>query len=218
MGLVTLDPPWLTLDLGAPRQVLSWAIAGPGLVTARRILWREVSDRDLTPDLDAADWLARELSGRGWGGDVAFLTSRTLDRFTEARATVGEVCVHVVATTGLSNAERVGARMDYSGRSWGTINVAVQLSAALTEPAMIEAMSIAVEARTTAVIDAGWRLATGTATGTGTDCVAIAADRGGIAYAGLHTAAGEAIGRAVYAAVLDGARDWISERGELGND
>lgn len=211
MGRITLDRPWLTLDLGAPARVLSWAVHRPGIVTADRIVWREVRNSDLPPDLDATDWFGGELDRHGAGDAVAFLTSRDVTRFTECRVTVEDVTVHAVATTGLSNAERVGTRTDYSGRDWGTINVAVQLSAGLTEPALIEAMSIIVQARTAAVIDAGWRLPSGLATGTGTDCVAVAAPIGGTCYAGLHTAVGEAIGRAVYDAVAQGARDWIRD-------
>ena len=67
-----------------------------------------------------------------------------------------------------------------------------------------------VQARTAAVMDAGFDLpgGGGTATGTGTDCVAVAAPSGANPYAGLHTATGEAIGRAVYTAVHSGALEW----------
>lgn len=209
MARVTLDRPWLDFDLGAPQNVLSWAPHRPGFVTATRILWREVHNSDLPPDLDVTDWFATDLAARGADDAVAFLTSRDVSRFTQCIATVDDITAHAVATTGLSNAERVGARVDYSGRDWGTINVAVQLSAGLSQTALIEALSIAVQARTTAVIDAGWPLPNGPATGTGTDCLAVAAPDGAACYAGLHTALGEAIGRAVHTAVLQGAQAWI---------
>lgn len=209
MGAVKLERPWLEFDLGAPMQVLSWAVNRPGLVTARRILWREVKNRDLPRDLDVEDWLAQELARRGASDAVAFLTSRDVRCYSETKAAAGGVEAQAVATVGLSNGERVGRRVaDYASRDWGTINVALRLSAGLTQAALIEAMSIAVQARTVAVIDAGHMLPTGRATGTGTDCVAVAAPSGSLAYAGLHTEAGEAIGRAVYEAVLSGALEW----------
>jgi adenosylcobinamide amidohydrolase len=51
----------------------------------------------------------------------------------------------------------------------------------------------------------------GPATGTGTDCIAVAAPAGSCTYAGLHTDIGEAVGTAVYRATLAGARDWMDE-------
>ncbi len=47
----------------------------------------------------------------------------------------------------------------------------------------------------------------GLATGTGSDCIAIAAPPGQAAFAGLHTEIGEALGRVVYDAVAAGATD-----------
>lgn len=47
-------------------------------------------------------------------------------------------------------------------------------------------------------------------TGTGTDCIVIAAPRGEdrASFAGLHTALGEAVGKAVYNATADGVKTW----------
>jgi len=77
---------------------------------------------------------------------------------------------------------------------------------------MLEVMSIAVQARTVAVMVASIVLPTGLAPGTGTDCVAIAASQGEQKFCGLHTEIGEATGRAVYNAVLIGARNWMDSR------
>jgi len=207
---LALDRPWLGFDLGAEMRVLSWAVHRPGLVTARRILWREVRDADLPDGLDAAHWLAGELARRGASDAVAFLTSRDVGSFTRVRAVAGGIAAQAVATVGLSNAERIGHRLAPTGRDWGTVNIALRLDAGLTEVALLELTSIATQARTAAVIDAGLWLDTGPATGTGTDCIAVAAPAGAIAFAGLHTDAGEAAGRAVYDAVLEGARAWLA--------
>lgn len=209
MSAVTLHRPWLDFDLGSDMQVLSWAINRPGLVRARRILWREVRNADLTLDLDVDTWLARELQAREAGDAVCFLTSRDIRRFTQGKATVGGTTAHAVATVGFSNAERVGQRLDRTGTDWGTINVALRLDIGLTEAALLETLSIVVQARTAAVMDAQLHLPGGIATGTGTDCVAVASPPGQAPYAGLHTEVGEATGQAVYAAVSQGAREWL---------
>ena len=165
---------------------------------------------DLSEELDVEAWLAGELAARGAGDAVTFLTSRDIRAFTRATATAGATEAQAVATVGLSNAERVGNRVDRTGHDWGTINVALRLNRSLTEVALVEVMSIAVEARTAAVMDVDMPLGPGRATGTGTDCVAVAAFEGRERYAGLHTDIGEAAGRAVYTAVLDGARHWMA--------
>lgn len=210
MTRVTLKRPWICFDLGQSMQVLSWAVNRPGLVMARHILWREVRNSDLPPGLDVESWYAQELAQRTQQKAVGLLTSRDLRHFCEEIIRVEQIEAHAVATVGLSNAERIGSRMDYGSRDWGTINIGLRLSEGLTEPGLYEAMSVAVQARTAAVIDAGIALPGGVATGTGTDCIALAAPVGGVAYAGLHTALGEAIGAAVYKSVYRGAVAWKS--------
>ena len=96
---------------------------------------------------------------------------------------------------------------------WGTINVALKVDRGLSEAALLELMSIATQARTAAVMDLDLPLSVGRATGTGTDCVAVAAPPGDEPYAGLHTEIGEAAGRAVYSAVLEGGRGWMASIG-----
>jgi len=221
--VITLAPPWLDYDLGSNHQVLSWSVNRPGYQTARRILWREIRNADLPPGRDVGKWLAQELAGRRADDAVCLLTSRRIDRHVLREATETAVTAQALATVGLSNAERVGHRMDRTGRDWnrdlgagfGTINIAVKLSHPLSQTGLLEALSIATQARTAAIIDAGHRLPMGLATGTGTDCIAIAAPEGLDDYAGLHTDTGIALGRAVYDAVLQGARDWIGTIGRL---
>lgn len=140
---LTLERPWLRLDLGGPQQVLSWALNRPGFVTASAISWREVRNADLTPDLDVLDWLSGQLAARGTPDDVCFLTSRDIRAMTEHTTTAGSATARAVATVGLSNAEHIGTRLDRSGKDWGTINVAVQTDVALTQAALIEMMAIA---------------------------------------------------------------------------
>ncbi|EGJ20866.1 hypothetical protein RSWS8N_02270 [Cereibacter sphaeroides WS8N] len=208
---VALERPWLVARLPGPMRVLSWAPHRPGLVIADRVVWREVRDADLGPGFDAERWLAAEMAGRDLGAAVGMLTSRTLDRHHLAEASAEGLRAACLATVGLGNAEAVGRRL-VPERALGTINLLVTVEAELSEAAQLEALSIAVEARTASVLEAGLVLPTGRATGTGTDCVALACHPGAGRYAGLHTAAGEAIGSAVCAAVGLGSRIWMQER------
>lgn len=210
---VRLDRPWLIADLGRPRRVLSFAPHRGGIVTAARILWREVRNADLTPELDVTGWFSGEMARIGEAGAVGLLTSRDIGRHFQASAEVDGLRASALATVGLGNAERVGARRR-AAAGYGTINIAVVIEAGLTDAALLEAMTIACEARTAAVMEAGLHVGAGLATGTGTDCIAIAADAGALAYAGLHTALGEAVGHAVHTAVSAGAEDWMQEHGQ----
>ena len=202
---VTLDRPWLRMDLPREMRVLSWAPHGAGYARANAILWREVRNADLTPGFDAESWLADQMPVRA----VGMLTSRDVGTFHEGFAEVEGIAAHCVATVGLSNGESVGRRLPYHSADYGTINIGLCLNAALTEAAQLEAMSIAVQARTVGVMAAGVTLATGLATGTGTDCVALACLPGEARYAGLHTPVGEAVGAAVRDCLTRASQAWV---------
>lgn len=227
---VMLDAPWLEFDLGREMTVLSWAPHGAGYRQARRLIWRQVRNADLPEGLDVAAWLRTELEARGALDAVALLTSRDVRAHHVAQASVEGIVVTALATVGLSNAERVGHRVDRSGRDWdrdlaqdmrarglGTINIGLRIDAPLSQIGLLEALSIATQARTTAILDARHMLPdlSGPATGTGTDCIAVAAPAGTNDYAGMHTALGEAIGQAVLQAVGAGALDWQKTIGQI---
>ncbi len=203
--------PWLTAVLSAPCRVLSWAPHRPGYQDAGRVVWREVRDADLTPDFDALHWFAGEMAAFGAADSVGFLTSRDVARYDLVQATVDGITAHCVATVGLSNAERVGSRVQSAPAPIGTINLLVAVDQGLTDTGLLEMLSIATQARTVAVMEGGPILPQGRATGTGTDCIAVAAPRGQTVFAGLHTALGEAVGQAVHAAVGAGVARWMKE-------
>lgn len=203
---VTLDRPWLIARLPAPWRVLSHAPHGAGYRVTDQVLWREVRNADLTPDFDVERWFEDEMNRAP--GAVGMLTSRDVGTWDQARATVEGIRAQAVVTLGLSNAESVGRRLPWHPAEYGTINLLVATDAALTESAQLEALTIAVQARTAALIETGLELATGLATGTGTDCTAVACPPGEVRYAGLHTAVGEAVGAAVRTAVARSAADW----------
>lgn len=210
MIAVTLSRPWLVATLPRRMRVLSWAPFGGGYRRTARVVWREVRNADLTPEFDAEAWFAAEMAT--YPGAVGLLTSRDIGTWQTAQATVEGVTAACVVTLGLSNAESVGRRLPWHSADYGTINALVAVSAGLTRQAQLEALSIAVEARTAAVMEAGMELATGRATGTGTDCLALACDAGPGRYAGLHTPVGEVVGAVVRQAVAGAAADWLRWR------
>jgi len=87
----------------------------------------------------------------------------------------------------------------------------------VTDEALLEAMSIATEARTASILEAAVpSLRSGLpATGTGTDCIVMATPLAGRRepYAGKHTRIGHVVGAAVAQAVRRGAAEWKAERG-----
>jgi adenosylcobinamide amidohydrolase len=207
MLAVEVTRPWLAAHLPRPMRVLSWAPFAPGFTQARHVVWREVRNADLTPDFDVDHWFAAEMAR--WPDAVGMLTSRDIGTYQRAEVTVDGIRAACLATVGLTNAEAVGRRRPYHSADFGTINLCTVVDAGLTETAQLEALSIAVQARTAAVMEVGLQLDTGLATGTGTDCAALACDPGEGRYAGLHTALGEAIGAATRQAVAAAAADWI---------
>lgn len=206
MIAVRLERPWLIADLAEEMRVLSWAPFGAGFQRASRVVWREVRNADLTEGFDVDGWFAAEMAR--FPGAVGMMTSRDIATFTTAEVTVDGFAAHCVATVGLTNGESVGRRRVWGPRDFGTINILVATDAGLTEAGQLEALSIAVQARTAAVIEAGVEAPTGRVSGTGTDCLALACRPGAGRYAGLHTPLGEAVGAAVRAAVSAGASDW----------
>lgn len=204
-------PPWLIVKLPARMRALSWAPHRAGLVETSCVAWREVRDADLTADLDVEAWLTGELATEGLSDAVTFLTSRSLEKHHLTSCTIGDATASCLATVGLGNAERIGQRVG-TPAPVGTINVLVVANTGLTDAAMIEAVAMAAEAKTAAVIDVARSVPTGIATGTGTDCIVIAAPMGDTAHVGKHTALGEVLGRAVYTAVHKGAVQWMDEQ------
>ncbi len=203
---VRLDRPWLVADFSAPMRVLSWAPHGAGYVTTSRVVWREVRNADLPLDFNVERWFATEMAQHK--GAVGMITSRDLGTWVQARVVVDGVTAQCIATVGLTNGETVGARRVFGPGAFGTINLCVATDAALAKSAQLEALSIAVQARTAAVIGAGVSFGGAHVTGTGTDCLALACLPGRGRYAGLHTPIGEAIGAAVCKAVAAGALAW----------
>lgn len=211
---VALSPPFLVASFQAPLHCLSWSLTRPGFVTAREIAWLEVRNQDLPLGIDPAELLRARMGAAGLTGAVHLMTSRDIRRHHVASVCVGATRGSCLATVGLGNAGRVGVPPSGTPPFAGTINLLAHVDRPLTRPALIEALSMAAAARTAAIMDLGWRIDGGIATGTGTDCIVVAATMGDdeLSYAGLHTEVGVALGRAVYDAVHEGGEAWIAER------
>lgn len=209
---VELDRPWLIARLARRMRILSHAPWGAGYRMGDTVLWREVRNKDLSVDFPVEDWFPAEIARAPAAGQVGMMTSRDIGTWTGAETVVEGVRAAAVVTLGLSNAETVGRRLPYHTADYGTVNILVATDAGLDETAQLETLTVAVQARTAAILDLGLELATGRASGTGTDCLALACLPGEGRYAGLHTPVGEAVGAAVHRAVGQAGQDWMAWR------
>jgi adenosylcobinamide amidohydrolase len=147
---------------------------------------------------------------------VGFLTSAPLGTFVETRRELEGLWARCVATVGLSNALTIGDLPTGRSVSPGTINILVQVAVPLSENAALEAVSLVAEARTRAVLEGHVRSTAGNsiASGTGTDCIAVASplaisgETAPADYAGKHTALGYLIGACASEGISRGVRDW----------
>ena len=205
---------WLIVEFPRPVQTLSWAVTGGGKTLAQRVVWRQVRHNELNCPMDPADYLAGKLKEENLDNAVGLLTSAKLDEYVYVRKDFGLYWANCVATVGMGNALRV-ADFPTASNHVGTINVLCQVSVPLSEGAFLEAVSIAAEARTLAVRESeilSFRTQK-PATGTGTDCIVIAApdvpdER---KYAGKHTVIGYLIGSSVLEAVRLGIERWTAQ-------
>lgn len=217
---VELHERCVQLRAEGPHASVSHAPFGGALRAARTIAIHETRNDELTLEVDAIALLASRMAAIDPGGVGMWTSRRVASAIVVAAASDGsahEASVRAVAlvTAGLSNAVRVG---DTPGplSGWGTINIACHVSAALSPTALIEALGVAVEARTTAVLEARVRSrrSDSIASGTGTDCVAIMAPEGSArlsVYAGKHTAIGHVVGDAVLRACASAIAQWKVE-------
>jgi adenosylcobinamide amidohydrolase len=207
---ISCRAPFLTATFEHPQAMLSWSLTKPGFQSATQVAWLEVRNRDLPPGHDPMVFIEEAVTRAGLTDAVLLVTSRTLARHHVAEATVEGCRAVCLATVGLSNGERVGERSRAPVSLPGTINILLHVSKTLSPAAMIETVSIVTQARTLAVIEANVERGGVPVTGTGTDCIVVASPVEGPAetFAGLHTAIGEAAGKAVYHAMAEGIAVW----------
>jgi adenosylcobinamide amidohydrolase len=218
---ISVRPPLLVVTFEAPQSMLSWSLTKPGFCEAREVAWLEVRNADLPPSVDPMVSITRLMADAQLEEAVTLVTSRNVARYHVAQASVEGETATCLATVGLSNGERVGERCTEPVWLPGTINALVHVSRPLSQGALIETVSIATQARTAAILDAKVFRAGVAITGTGTDCIVVAAPVGadGVVFAGMHTAIGEAVGKAVYRAIAEGTEIWRGDFAALvGNE
>ncbi|WP_010515758.1 adenosylcobinamide amidohydrolase [Leptospira licerasiae] len=210
---------WLELGLSKPHSSLSWAVVGGGYLTTNKAYWLKVSNSELSPEIIPEKFYRDRLVEKGETEEVlGFMTSASLLNYSVSEKSVEGLHVRSIATVGLGNSVRVGNLPKHKNKI-GTINLLIQTSEALTFSASIEAIAIASEARTLAVLESEVETQTEKkyATGTGTDCIGIISPLGtnGIDYVGKHTAFGYLIGAASLEATRLGILKWKKSKSLL---
>jgi len=197
----------------ARHRVLSSAVYNGGLVDADHIVNLGVQKHhgEANGSIEPASLtLERYCRRMGWEGvAVGMMTAADIGSFRKVRIKEQGVTVAVIVTAGISNAKRAGDPAECRGilttdPTTGTINIIALTDAILTPAAMVEAVQIVTEAKSAALQDLDIRspLTGETATGTGTDAVAIASGTGPITlrYCGKHMRFGEILAVAVLSA------------------
>jgi len=205
--------PWLIARFETKQRMLSWSITHPGFCENDCVAWLEVRNAELSPNIDAQEYMINKLKKDQLSGSLGLMTSRHIQHHHFAEHTQGFVKAQCLCTLGLSNASHVGFSEEKQPLSQlGTINTLCALNVPLSDGALIEASSIATQARTAALMDYCYRQRTDqpVITGTGTDCIVMSCPTGvsNTMFAGLHTHAGRAIGEAVYATTLEATLIW----------
>jgi adenosylcobinamide amidohydrolase len=206
---VTLKGPWLEMDLGHRHQVAGWPIVGPSWGKAATIAWLQVKDADLPATVSPEAYFRARARADRIEAEIGLMTAADISLHACERASNAAMEVTSLVTAGLSNGESVQPHANppasQPAEHWhaGTVNIVTHIAVPLTQAAMFEAISIVAQARTAAIIDLGISLIDGRKlTGTGTDCIIVAAPAGSHAlnHCGLHTALGRLIGETTYSA------------------
>jgi len=212
--LVEQTPDHIHVQFDSPCQVISSAVLGGGFAEADHILNLKV-EKHLAVKNSAIKppdaTLQAYCSEHGWNGIlVGMMTAASMDSFRMAKEVQQGIDIIVLVTTGISNARRAGDVAEYRNvlpvvSDVGTINIICLTSAGMMPAAMIEAVMTVTEARAAALQNLGIKspISNQTATGTGTDCIAVAADPQAekIQYCGKHVVFGEILARLVIEAV-----------------
>ncbi|MEU6779265.1 adenosylcobinamide amidohydrolase [Nonomuraea angiospora] len=197
---------------GARLGALLWEF-GPG--------WRMISSALLGGGIGPREWVLNAQVVAGYsrmdpvdhllslgpeGAGVGMLTAASVDRCVqasdggvEAYATVGlRVPTWAAAPEGSADPELAPMRV-------GTINIVTVLPVAMTDAALVNAVMTVTEAKSQALIEAGFPC-----TGTASDavCVAVPAHGPEELFGGPRSEWGARAARAVHAAVRQGAEAW----------
>ncbi|MEU4543242.1 adenosylcobinamide amidohydrolase [Nonomuraea dietziae] len=206
------------IEEGERLGALLWEF-GPG--------WRMISSAMLGGGIGARSWVLNAQVTAGYsrmdpvehlvslgpaGEGVGMMTAASVDRYAagsdggvEAVATVGlRVPTWAAAPEGHVDPELAPMRV-------GTINIMVTVPVAMTDAALVNAVMTATEAKTQALVEAGYPC-----TGTASDAVCVAVPSSGPEeiFGGPRSPYGARVARAVHAAVRQGALSWRPRDGK----
>jgi adenosylcobinamide hydrolase len=199
---VTVDERAVRVASDRPLTAVSSAMIGGGLVETRDILNMHVEDVHL--DSQPENDLRAFASTLGITGPfIGLMTAAKTQHARLAEASCAGLKVAALASVGLSNRVCAGVSPPVAADA-GTINTLVLVDAALTPPALINAVITTTEAKTLALASWDVRTTDGLpASGTSTDAVVVACTGRGtpLDYAGPSTSVGWLIARTVRQAI-----------------
>ncbi|MEM9254586.1 MAG: adenosylcobinamide amidohydrolase [Pseudomonadota bacterium] len=214
---------YVHVRFAATQRAVSCAVYNGGVVEATDYINLRVPrepEGELTDPADTLADVARSIGCRGLTvGMMTAASTRSL-RFDTAEIDGHQVAIAV--TAGLHNARRAGDRAEYrllheEVARTGTINTVVFTTACLQPQAMIEVMTVAVEAKVAVLQELGVQSAVseGLATGTGTDAMAVFCPPSGpaVRFGGKHTLLGERVAQ-LHMTALRRSLAWQAEPGQ----
>jgi len=208
---VRKEPNALIVGFSRPVLTLSWATLNGGFCRADHIVNQQVHAGDAEFIADPESWLRERVRRLNLSGKtVALVTGVAMTSLIEVSVCDGTTEVTCFGTVGCANALAAGDAASFNGAAAAcphTINMILLVRPGLRREAMVEAIEIATEGRVRALYERGVRSSQSPlfATGTGTDCIAVASLTDDAArYCGKHTKLGELIGLASYSAVKKG--------------
>ncbi len=210
---VTVDREAVVVTAAEPLAVVSSAVVGGGLTSARAVVNLHVPKSLRLEETEArlAAFAERRRVPAPW---VGLLTSAWTEKARLAEAAADGIRALAVVTVGLSN--RVAAGLDRAvAWSPATINTIVVVDAVAEPAALVNAVITATEVKTLALTAAGVRCDDGRlASGTSTDAVVVAATGRGprCRFGGPVSQLGAVVARAVREALGQAVDRWLEEQ------
>ncbi len=212
----------ICVEFNSEYPVLSSAVLNGGCQTASRILIMKVGKTLKSPETitqSPESTLMAYCRRLQFGGlTVGMMTAASLDSFRLVSKSSQGVTITVMVTAGISNARCAGDRAEWrkirtDAPPTGTINTIILTNAAVTGAARVESVMLAAESKAVAFRGLGVKspVSGATATGTGTDSIAVANGLGPdiIRYCGKHVLFGELLASAVIEAITESLRSRI---------
>ena len=212
---LTMDNDTFWMVSESPLQVLSSSVIGGDMKETKHIMSVRVPDdpeqREFALRRPRAFLRERSQALGNQEPVVGLITTLDHERLEIATHSDGNITVAALATVGLSHLSAPGRHnVVYTGEDRaGTINLVVLADAQLSTEAEVRAATLATEAKTLALFEAGVKTSDGTvATGTSMDTIIIASTGRGpfFRYSGSSTLLGHLIGQAVYDVVAAGVK------------